>query len=143
MYDQMEVDELIVLLFEGYGDHLDINVLNNSFPTRRASDLRQERGVEMIVAGNDLAGLQHRVAALGIGDETAGLANEEDPRGDVPRLYVELPIAVASARGDIGKIERGGADPPYPGHLAAQRFQRRPVARMVAEIGRASCRERG
>ena len=49
----------------------------------RLQDLHQ-LAVDVVVAGDDVAGLENLVAAFDVGDEAAGLAHQHHARGHVP-----------------------------------------------------------
>ena len=53
--------------------------------------------------------VEHLVLAVGVADEAAGLAQDDDAGGEVPGAQVALPEAVEAAGGDPGEVERGGA----------------------------------
>src|SRR6202165_1482917 len=74
-----------------------------------------------LVSGNDMALLEHGLAAVEIGDETAGLAHQQQPRSHIPRGKIAFPIAVEPPRGHPGKIERGRSESPQSGDLALYR----------------------
>src|SRR5882724_3328771 len=69
-----------------------------------------DRVVQPPVGGEDLAGVAAEGLAAIAGDAPARLDDEERAGGHVPRLDLELPIAVHPAGGDEAQIERGGAD---------------------------------
>ena len=70
-----------------------------------------------LVAGDDVACGEHRVAAVGIADEAAGFAHQEHAGGEVPRREVALPIGIEAAGGDPGEIERRGAEAAQAGEV--------------------------
>src|ERR1700759_5421832 len=70
-----------------------------------------ELAVDIVIAADDMAGLQGIIIALNAGDDAAGFADHELPGGDVPRLQIALPVAVEPAGGDEGHVERRGAEP--------------------------------
>ena len=61
--------------------------------------------------------VENVVAAVEIGHKAAGFAHQKDARGHVPRRQIALPIGVEPAGGDIGEIERGGAEAAQPGEM--------------------------
>ena len=61
---------------------------------QRLPDQRGERQMEVPVCGKDIAARHHRLSAGQIADEAAGLAHQEQPRGDIPGRQLELPEAV-------------------------------------------------
>src|SRR3954470_3068372 len=71
-----------------------------------------------LVAGNDMLLGEHRVGAVDIGHETAGLAQDDDAGRDIPGRDIPLPIAVESPGRDEGHVERRGAEPPQPRNMA-------------------------
>src|SRR5688572_7284748 len=54
----------------------------------------QHERVDIEVAGDDGAGGQDRVAAVGVGHPAAGFLHKQDPRRQVPGVEVALPVAV-------------------------------------------------
>src|SRR4051794_23475337 len=70
-----------------------------------------------LVAGNDMLLGEHGVGAVDIGDEAAGLAQDDDAGRDVPRRDIALPIAVEPSGRDEGHVERRGAESPQPRNL--------------------------
>src|SRR5215472_10537280 len=85
--------------------------------------------VNLLVAREDAAGLDHIVASVEIGDEAAGFAYQRNSRRHVPRRQPALPIGVEAAGRHPGEIERGAAEPPQSGDpllhrdmLAAREF---------------------
>src|SRR5262245_34275316 len=69
------------------------------------------------IAGDDVALGEHRLAAVEIGDEAAGLANEYETCRHVPRRKIALPESVEPSRRDIGEIESRRAEAPQAGNL--------------------------
>src|SRR6266536_1726170 len=59
--------------------------------------------------------------AVEIGDETAGLAYQQQPRSHVPGRKIAFPIAVEPSRGHPGEIERGRSESPQSADLALYR----------------------
>src|SRR5262244_268397 len=89
----------------------------------------QHFAVNVLVAREDAAGLDHIVATVEIGDEAAGFTHQRDSRRHVPRRQPALPIGVEAAGRHPGEIERGGPEPPQSGDpllhrdvLAAREF---------------------
>src|SRR5215467_6668706 len=89
----------------------------------------QHFAVNVLVARENAAGLDHIVASVEIGDEAAGFAHQRDSRRHVPRRQPALPIGVEAAGRDPGEIERCGAESPQSGDpllhrdmLAAREF---------------------
>src|SRR6476619_5067475 len=76
--------------------------------------LLQQLALDGLVAGDYASGLQHAILALGVADETASLAEDDDAGGEIPGAQVPLPEAVEAAGGDPGKIECRGAGAPDP-----------------------------
>src|ERR1700760_3488872 len=60
----------------------------------------------------------HLAAAIGVGDETAGLADEDDSRSHVPGFDAALPIAVAAPRRAVTHVQRRGAEPAHIARIA-------------------------
>src|SRR5712691_4541695 len=77
--------------------------------------------MDALVSGNDMALLKHGLAAVEIGDETAGLAHQQQPRRHVPRGEIALPIAVEPPRRHPGEIERSRSESPQSADLALYR----------------------
>ena len=63
--------------------------------------------MDRLIASDDVAFTEYLVLALTIGDETAGLAYEDQSRRQIPRLQGPFPIAVEPSRCDPGKVECG------------------------------------
>src|SRR6266849_578836 len=81
----------------------------------------QQSAMHALVSGNDMALLEHGLAAVEIGDETAGLTHQQQPRSHVPRGKIAFPIAVEPPRGHPGEIERGRSEAPQSADLALYR----------------------
>ena len=67
--------------------------------------------MNIVVAGNDVAGAEDVVAALKIADEAAGLADQHHPGSQVPGVEVALPIpskrpAATQARSSVAAPKR-------------------------------------
>src|SRR5215468_7287050 len=75
----------------------------------------QHFAVNVLVARENAAGLDHIVASVEIGDEAAGFAYQRNSRRHVPRRQPALPIGVEAAGRHPGEIERGGPEPPQSG----------------------------
>src|SRR3954451_13440857 len=80
--------------------------------TVRLSQQRQQLPMQRLVAAGDRAGRQRVIPAVGIADESARLAHEDQAGADVPAPEMPLPVEVETPAGDPGEIERGGAHPP-------------------------------
>src|SRR6185503_4954483 len=83
-------------------------------------------------------------AAAIVGDAPARLGDEERAGGDVPRLDLQLPVAVHPAGGDEAQVERGGADATQPLRLWVDA---RPLGEVVVRarrgvVGKAGGEER-
>src|SRR6266567_3613466 len=92
----------------------------------------QQRAVDCLVAGEDRAGpgagREFVAAPVEIGDEAAGLADDEDAGGDVPGVEAVLPETVEAARGHPGEVERGRAAAADACCLAHDPLQLREIA---------------
>ena len=73
------------------------------------------------------------VAAVELGDEPAGLAHQQNARGDVPARQAVFPESVIAAGRDIGEIERGRAEAPDAGDLLHHRLERVEITRMACD----------
>src|ERR1051326_5775709 len=82
---------------------------------------RQQLPMHALVSGNDMALFEHGVAAFEVGGESAGLAHQQHPCGQIPRREVALPIAVEPARRHPGEIERRRSESPQPADAALYR----------------------
>ena len=71
-----------------------------------AEDLVVQEGVR----GDDGAGEDEILGAVGGGGAAAGFTDEEAAGTDVPRLDLELPIAIEATRGGPGTIQGGGTE---------------------------------
>src|SRR5690606_14109599 len=65
----------------------------------------QQSAVDRLVAGDDVAGAEHVLAARLVGGEAAGLAHQKDAGTGVPGRHALLPEAVHASRRHIGKVE--------------------------------------
>src|SRR6516164_2398632 len=72
---------------------------------QRLLDQRGERQVQMIVGGEHVPRRHHVVAARHVADITAGFADQQNARRDVPWREAKLPEPVKAAGRDIGEIE--------------------------------------
>src|SRR6476646_10367346 len=61
------------------------------------------------IARRDRTVIWRGVLAAEVGDDTAGLADDEQPCGDVPGREVELPERLEAAACYIAEVERRGA----------------------------------
>ena len=61
------------------------------------------------VAGHDLATGAGGRAAAQVAGAAAGLLDQEQTRGDVPGMQLELPETIAAAGGDVAEGEGGAA----------------------------------
>src|SRR5436309_92865 len=68
-----------------------------------AKDVEQA-AVDEFIAAADRATRHHVGAAIGIGDEAAGLAHKHDTRRDIPGHDAALPISVAASGGDEAEV---------------------------------------
>src|SRR6266852_1127510 len=105
----------------------------------RLRERPQQVSVDRLVAGEDVAGRQHGLAAVEVGDEAAGLAHQRNSRRHVPRRKVALPIGVDAAGGDPGEIERGRPESPQAGDLVLHGIV---LAARERDIAAAGVRER-
>src|SRR5216683_3989523 len=99
---------------------------------QRLLDQRRERQMEVAVGGQHIPARHHRLSAGQIADEAAGLAHQQQPRGDIPRGQLELPKAVITPRCDIGEIERRRTEPAHPAGRGHDTRERRDIDRVVA-----------
>src|SRR5262245_56162979 len=98
-----------------------------SFPRVAAGGCLADRSVRPLSSANRLdhllvdspVGRNHFHAARveratgEIADAATGLLDDERARGDVPRVEADLPEPIEPARGDVGEIDRGGAETPH------------------------------
>src|ERR1700712_3378589 len=89
-------------------------MISNSF-RERLENLHQFRMNEL-VAADHVAGLEGIIVTSNAADSAAGFAHDDLSRCEVPRLQIAFPIAVETARGDKGHIERGRAEPAQTRH---------------------------
>src|SRR6516162_507861 len=73
--------------------------------------------VHGLVAGDDRAGLHHRVVAVDVADKSAGFAYQQESSSDIPRRDVALPIGIDAAGRDPGEVKGGRSKPAQPGNL--------------------------
>src|SRR5512139_4274490 len=74
-----------------------------------ADHLRELAG-KLVVGGDQrIAGL-HSVAGEEVAGVPARLAHEQDARGAVPGVDMQLAVGLAAPRGDVGETERAGSD---------------------------------
>src|SRR5262245_49019880 len=81
----------------------------------------QQLAMDIRVAGQDAAGLEHVVAPIEVGREAAGLAYQRDPGRHVPGRQVALPIGVETAGRDPGEVERGRSEATHARDLVLHR----------------------
>src|SRR5690606_20484445 len=74
----------------------------------RLDDLEQ-LALDVFVAGDDLAVPDGAGGARIVGDDAAGLADQQVARGHVPRLQPGFPVAVEAAGGEPGEVGGGRA----------------------------------
>ncbi len=60
------------------------------------------------VGGQGFAAVEVKRRAVEAGDGASGFLHQENSGGGIPGIQVELPVAVIAARGDVGKVQRGG-----------------------------------
>src|SRR5262249_54510078 len=89
-----------------------ISPMRRSVLRLRGGEGGGELGVDAAVGGQDLAGVAGKGLAAIAGDAPARFGDQERAGGDVPRLDLELPIAVHPAGGDEAEVERGRAHAP-------------------------------
>jgi len=77
-------------------------------------------GQEVGVGGNDVAGLQWACLRLAIAGEATGLADEQNPSGQIPGLEPPFPEDVKASRGHIGKFKGGSTQPADADALSLQ-----------------------
>src|SRR5690349_20772063 len=73
---------------------------------------RKERGVDSRGARQYVPSRPPALAAVEIGDEPAGLADQDRSRRGVPGREAELEEAVEDAGGRVGEVERGASRAP-------------------------------
>src|SRR6266481_6107967 len=80
-------------------------------PTSQRFQNLHQLGMHVFIAADHAAGLERVVVARDAAEDAAGLANDDLPCSQVPRLQVAFPIAVEAAGGDESHVERGRAEP--------------------------------
>src|SRR4051812_12635288 len=76
-----------------------------------------------VVPREEFAPLHRLVTAAEIGDEPTRFLDQQQAGRDVPRLEIAFPIAIETARGDPGEIERGRAETADPRYIGADRTE--------------------
>ena len=61
--------------------------------------------VDDAVGGEDLAAVEGKLAAVEVGDAAASFLDQEIAGRGVPRIELELPIAVESPARDVSEVE--------------------------------------
>ena len=74
-----------------------------------AAQQREHRLVHAAVARDDVAARTRRRSAGAIAHASARLLDDQEARGDVPRVQLQLPVAVEAAARDVAEVERGAA----------------------------------
>jgi hypothetical protein len=69
-------------------------------PRRHLPQRVQHLPMNVFAGGNNAAGLDHVIASVEVGDETAGFAHQRDPRRHVPQREATLPIRIKAAGRD-------------------------------------------
>ncbi len=69
----------------------------------------------VLVAGQNIGAVGFDVAAIQLAHDAAGLAQDDDPGGDIPGGKAPIQKAVEAAAGHLGEVERGGAPAAKPG----------------------------
>ncbi len=67
------------------------------------------RGVDEAVGGKDFAAVEGELAAVEVGDAAASFFDQEIASRGVPRIELELPVAVETAARYVGEVEGGRA----------------------------------
>jgi hypothetical protein len=83
--------------------------------------------VDLRIRREQAAGLQRVFAAVQLGHDAAGFLDEQDSRGHVPGLQVQLPEGIEPAARDVGEVERGGAGAAHSRGLLDDRAELRQV----------------
>src|SRR5690606_40481624 len=99
----------------------------SEIPRVRGEQPRQP-GVDLRIAGDDVARLEIAVRAVEIADAPAGLADDQRAGGDVPLAEAELPEPVDASGRDVAEVERRRARAPHARGLEHDRAQHLEVA---------------
>src|SRR5690606_34239491 len=97
----------------------------------RLQPIQQQR-VQIEVRGADRARAQDVFATLDVGDLAARLGDQEQAGRQVPGLEVPLPIAVETASGDEGQVQRRRAEAADSGDALADLVQLLQEPRVLA-----------
>src|SRR3984893_2679211 len=88
--------------------------------------------MHVLVTGDDGVLVEHLFGTSEISGETARLAQDHEPGGDVPRRKAALPETIEAPSGDPGKIQRGGPRAADAGDLVLHRPELGAEARDIA-----------